>query len=81
VQKSLEALDILGNLNQEMQVLRDQRNPTQVERDFLKSLGYTDEDISMGRAVIKGMHRQLFNKWMCDRVDRAVQDLKKSIGA
>lgn len=79
--KSLEAIDTLSELNKSLEQQSSYRHPTPVEREFLLSQGYTDDDIRLGRAIIKGYNRHLFSTWLCDRVSMATEDLKKALGS
>jgi hypothetical protein len=55
------------------------QTPNRTEVEFLKSLGYTEEDISCGNARITGMNRTNFNKWLQANLVSALSDLTKSV--
>jgi len=54
--------------------------PNQAESEFLKSIGYTDSDITEGRARITGGNRSKFNRWLCNNLMQNIGSLNKSVG-
>jgi len=54
--------------------------PNRAESEFLKSIGYTDSDITEGRARITGGNRSKFNRWLCNNLMQNIGSLNKSVG-
>ena len=76
------AVEILEAVNKSMDstINYATNNPREIE--FLTSvLGYSEEDVSKGLAVITGSNRGLFNRWLCDRLLESTTNLTKSLGA
>lgn len=76
------AVEILESVNKSMDSTINYyiNNPREIE--FLTSvLGYSEEDVSKGLAVITGHNRSLFNRWLCDRLLESTTNLTKSLGA
>ena len=76
-----EAQEYLDNLNKSMRDFKESRTPNSTEQEFLRDeLGYTQDDINKGLAIITGKNRGLFNRWLCDRLTSSTDTLAKSVG-
>jgi hypothetical protein len=79
--KTKKSLELLKNLNTQLQEQKLQRYPNPREQEFLREvLGYSQEEIIKGLAVITGPNRRLFSKWLCDRLQDSTEELSKSLG-
>jgi len=77
-----KSVDILKSINNKLATEKARRMPNIREQEFLMDvLGYSQEDITKGVAVITGRNRRLFNRWLCDRLANSTSDLLKSVGA
>lgn len=75
------AVQKLELINKALQAEKHVRTPNPREQEFLREvLGYSQEDINKGVALITGRNRSLFNRWLCDRLTHSTETLVKSVG-
>lgn len=77
----ISGLSIMESVNKSLTNFARSRLPSPTEQEFLREvLGYSQEEINKGVAVITGRNRRLFNRWLCDRMHTSTDTLVKSIG-
>ncbi len=80
--KMAKSVDFLKSLNTKLEYEKVTHTPNVREQEFLREvLGYSQEEINKGVAVITGRNRNLFSRWLCDRLANSTSDLMKSVGA
>jgi len=74
-----EASRIMKAVLAKAENLAASNRPNTAEVEFLKSLGYTEDDISVGAARITGRTRSRFNQWLQHRMLTSIETLTKSV--
>jgi len=82
LKKIEKSVGILKSLNARLSQEKAVRTPNPREQEFLRDvLGYPQDSINKGHAVITGRSRRLFTQWLCDRLCDSTTNLMKSVGA
>jgi hypothetical protein len=73
--KSSEAVEILKSFNAVLVREIQQSQPNDTEVEYLLEKGFTEEDITCGRARIVGPERGRFNQWLHNRLTKSISKL------
>lgn len=79
VKKSSEAVDMLKSLTSGLEEVYQQMSPSELEAEFLVSQGHAPESVAKGIHWIAGKDRDLFDNFVCDRMQKSLEALLRCV--